>query len=151
MPSSRIRCVKNRICTYAKQTKHQIRTSGVGEREISLVSGGFRWYATSQKARLHQLNQVANCLPSTGEQLENTVQRRASDNSVVNLLLHLQSSNLLLLMKFETKNSGDVFLWRLLGLQVWVRHQKQVRECCPKVSSVNIYTRVKSTELDKPF
>lgn len=50
-----------------------------------------------------------NCATRTDEQLGSDVQRDISDNSSVNLL-HLQSSNLLWLMKFEAKNLGDVLL-----------------------------------------
>lgn len=91
-----------------------------------------------------------NCATRTDEQLGSDVQRDISDNSSVNLL-HLQSSNLLWLMKFEAKNLGDVLLWWFLGLQMWVCHQKQVRKRCPKVSSVNVYIRVKKrTGLGNP-
>lgn len=42
-------------------------------------------------------------------------------------------------MNFEPKYPGDVLLRGLLGLQMRVCHQEQVRKCCPEVCSIDIY------------
>ena len=53
--------------------------------------------------------------------------------------LPLQLTSRSWLVKLEAKYSWDIPLWWLLWLQVWICHQKEVRKCCAKVSSVKIY------------
>ena len=48
------------------------------------------------------------------------------------------------LVKFEAKNSWSVLLQRLLRLQVRISHQEKMRECRPKVWSINVWVKLRT-------
>lgn len=53
------------------------------------------------------------------------------------------TQSIMLFVKLEAKNSGNIALCGFLWLQVSVCHQKQVRECGSKIRSINILGQVK--------
>jgi hypothetical protein len=65
--------------------------------------------------------------------------KRSNANVIICAFLGLHQSKLLgTFVDFEPKNPRDVDLSWLRWFYIRISHQKEMRKCCPEVSSINI-------------